>query len=113
MDNQIIDLAKKCLQSVFTVEKYNKEILDEDIYKVTFIRNMIEDCCDYIGKETDIDASSIGNNLQEYAQNLFVEFCIKNIPEDELSDINFNIQDREVEMSDYFNYMYKHLEYPE
>ena len=112
MDNRIIDLAKSCLQSAFTVKKYNTEILDEDLYKVLFIRNMIEDCSNYIGKNSDIDVALISNDLQEYSRKLFVEFCIKNIPKEELSDENFNIQSRKDEMSDYFNYMYKHLEYP-
>ncbi|MCD4817280.1 MAG: hypothetical protein K8S23_01145 [Candidatus Cloacimonetes bacterium] len=113
MNDIIIGLAKSCIKSVFTAEKYDNEILDEDSRRIMFIRNLIEESLDFIKNHyKDLDFLLFSNELKQYALELFIKQCIENISTEEKLENDFNIQEEKDEITEYFDYIYLHLKYP-
>jgi hypothetical protein len=110
----ILTTSKVGIRSIFSVKKYNKEILDEDLSRILFIRNYIEEYSLYV-EETckDFNAEEYSTELKKYALQLFLIECEEAIPEEEKNSVDFNVEDRQKEDAGYFNYIYDNLKYPE
>ena len=69
----LINISKIGIRSIFTAKKYDTEILDEDLRRILFIRNYLEESLQFV-KETykDVDAKVYSNE-----QNLFDGCYIK------------------------------------
>ena len=114
MTDSIIKISKAGLRSIFTVNKYDAEILDEDLSRILFIRNFIEESLLSV-KETckGINAEEYFNELKKYALELFLTYCEESIPEEEKNSKNFNLETHQQEDKEYFNYIYDNRKYPE
>ena len=114
MTDSIIKISKAGLRSIFTVNKYDAEILDEDLNRILFIRNFIEESLLSV-KETckGINAEEYFNELKKYALELFLTYCEESIPEEEKNSKNFNLETHQQEDVEYFNYIYDNRKYPE
>ena len=68
MIDNLLSILKIGIRSVFTVKKYDSEILDEDLNRILFIRNYIEECSLYV-KETNenINEGECSTILKSYA----------------------------------------------
>jgi len=80
MTDNIIEISKAGLRSIFTVNKYDDEILDEDLSRILFIRNFIEESILSV-KDTrkGINAEEYINELKKYALELFLTYCEESI----------------------------------
>jgi len=114
MTDSIVKITKAGLRSIFTVNKYDAEILDEDLSRILFIRNFIEESLLSV-KETckGINAEEYFNELKKYALELFLTYCEESIPEEEKNSKNFNLKTHQQEDEEYFNYIYDNCKYPE
>lgn len=114
MIDNILTISKIGIRSVFTVKKYDSEILDEDLSRILFIRNYIEECLLYV-KETskDINAGECFTELKKYALELFLIQCKDAISDEEKNSEEFNLEAHQKEDADFFNYIYDNLKYPE
>lgn len=114
MIDNILTISKIGIKSVFTVKKYDSEILDEDLSRILFIRNYIEECSLYV-KETNIgiNTEEYFTELKKYALELFLIQCEEAIPDEEKNSEDFSLEVHQKEDADYFNYIYDNLKYPE
>lgn len=114
MIDNILTISKIGIRSVFTVKKYDSEILDDDLSRILFIRNYIEECSLYV-KETSksINVGEYLTELKKYALELFLIQCEEAIPDEEKNSEDFNLEVHQKEDKDYFNYIYVNLKYPE
>ena len=110
----IIKISKIGLRSIFTVKKYDAEILDEDLNRILFIRNYLEESLLFV-KETykGVNSEEYFNELKKYALELFLVQCEEEIPDEERNSGDFNLETHQKEDADYFNYIYDNLQYPE
>ncbi len=110
----LIEVTKSSILGIFTVEKYNKEILDEDLSKILVIRNIIEECANYVSKSNNkIHLDLFKKKLIEYALELFTEWCFQNIPNEVKLKKGFDTKNEREEIIKYFKHIYTHLNYPE
>lgn len=118
MENKMIDIliniSKIGLRSVFTAKKYDTEILEEDLRRILFIRNYLEESLQFV-KETykDVDAKVYISELKNYALELFMKQCEEVMPDEEKNSVNFNFEKHREEDKEFFNYVYDNLKYPE
>ena len=114
MIDNVLTISKIGIRSVFTVEKYDSEILDEDLSRILFIRNYIEECSLYL-KETskNINVGEYSTILKSYALELFLKQCEEAIPDEVKNSEDFNREEHQKEDEDYFNYIYDNQKYPE
>ena len=114
MINNIFTISKIGIRSVFTAKKYSSEILQEDLNRILFIRNYIEECSLFI-KETSkgINTEEYVAELKNYALELFLIQCEEAIPDEEKKSEDFNLEVHQKEDAEYFNYIYDNLKYPE
>ena len=114
MNDNILTISKIGIRSVFTVKKYDSEILDEDLSRISFIRNYIEECLVYV-KETNkvINTEEYLIELKKYALELFLIQCKEAIPDEEKNSKDFNLEVHQKEDAEYFNFIYDNLKYPE
>lgn len=114
MIDNILNISKIGILSIFTVKKYDAEILDEDLSRILFIRNYIEECLLYVkGRYKEIDAEEYHNELKKFALELFLKYCEEAIPDEEKNSKDFNLEIHRKEDKDFFNYIYDNLKYPE
>ncbi len=109
MIDVVLNMSKVSIRSVFTAKKYDAEILDEDLRRILFIRNLIEESSEYVkNHHKEIDAELYARRLKEYALELFLEQCkeARSDDDDDCEDLDFDEQE-------YFNYIYQNLEYPD
>lgn len=114
MIDNVLTISKIGIRSVFTVKKYDSEILDEDLSRILFIRNYIDECSQCV-KETNkgINVEEYFTELKKYALELFLIQCEDAIPDEEKNSEDFNLENHQKEDADYFNYIYDNLKYPE
>jgi len=110
----IIDISKIGIRSIFTAKKYDTQILDEDLRRILFIRNYIEESLLFV-KETyeEVDAKVYFNELKKYALELFVKQCEVAISDEERNSEDFSFENHKEEDAKFFNYIYDNLKYPE
>ena len=86
--------------------------MHEDLNRILFIRNYIEECSQFI-KETrkDINAGEYIAELKNYALKLFLIQCKEAIPNEEKKSKDFNLEVHQKESAEYFNYIYDNLKY--
>ncbi len=114
MIDSIIEISKTGLRSIFTVKKYDTEILDEDLNRILFIRNFIEESLLFVQEAyTEVNAEEYFNELKKYALELFLIQCEEAIPDEEKNSEGFSLEIHQQEDKDYFNYIYDNLKYPE
>ena len=114
MIDKILTISKIGIRSIFTVKKYNTEILEEDLSRILFIRNYIEECILFVTEGyKEISAEEYQNELKKYALELFLKYCEETIPDEEKNSKDFNLEIYRKEDKDYFNYIYDNLKYPE
>ena len=46
----LINISKVSIRSIFTAKKYDNEILDEDLRRILFIRNLLEESFEFVKK---------------------------------------------------------------
>ena len=64
----ILNISKVSIKSIFTAGKYDTEILDDDLHRILFIRNLIEESSKYVkNNHKEIDAAVYVRKLKEYA----------------------------------------------
>lgn len=114
MIDNLLSILKIGIRSVFTVKKYDSEILDEDLNRILFIRNYIEECSLYV-KETNenINEGECSTILKSYALELFLKQCEEAISDEDKNSKDFNLEELHKEDEDYFNYIYDNQKYPE
>ena len=109
----LIEISKVGIRSIFTAKKYDDEILDEDLRRIMFIRNYIEESLKFVkDKHKDIEAGIYVSELKKYALGLFMEQCEEAISDEDKNSEEFNLKNRQAEDNEYFNYVYENLEYP-
>lgn len=114
MNDNILTISKIGIKSVFTAKKYDSEILDEDLYRILFIRNYIEECSLYVKERCeDIDVDEYFAELKKYALEMFLIQCEEAIPNEEKNREDFNLEAHQQDDADFFNYIYDNLKYPE
>lgn len=114
MIDNILVISKIGIKSVFTVKKYDSGILDEDLSRILFIRNYIDECSLFIKENNkDINAREYIAELKNYALELFLIQCKEAIPDEEKNREDFNLEVHQKEDADFFNYIYDNLKYPE
>jgi hypothetical protein len=113
MYDNILTISKVGIKSIFTAKKYDSEILGEDLHRILFIRNYIEECSLYV-KETckDIDVVEYFAELKKYALEMFLIQCEEATPNEEKNRKDFNLEAHQQDDTDYFNYIFDHLKYP-
>lgn len=110
----ITNISKIGIRSIFTVKKYDSEILDEDLSRVLFIRNYLEESLLFVKENyKEVDAKVYFNELKEYAVDLFMKQCEEAIPEEEKNSKGFNLENHKKEDKEFFEYVYNNLKYPE
>ena len=114
MIDVIINISKIGIRSIFTAEKYDPEILDEDLRRILFIRNYLEESLQFV-KETyiEVDTEVYICELRKYALELFMKQCEEAIPDEEKNSKDFNLDNHKKEDEEFFNYIYDNLKYPE
>lgn len=113
IDDTLI-ILKIGIRSIFTVKKYDSEILDEDLSRILFIRNYIEECSLYVKEISQgVNAEKYFAELKKYALELFMIQCEDAIPDEEKNCEYFNLEAHQEEDADYFNYIFDNLKYPE
>ena len=113
MTDILIGLTKSSIFSLFSVKKLDREILDEDLKRIMLIRNLIEEGSDFIKNNCDgINVNSYNSELNQYACDLFIEFCLDEIPEENRRSDDFDITKEIGEIKEYFDYIYANLKYP-
>lgn len=111
-DNTLI-ISKIGIRSVFTVNKYDPEILEDDLSRIIFIRNYIEECSLYVKEvRQDINTEEYFTALKKYALELFLIQCEDTISDVERNSECFNLKTHQKENADYFNYLFDNLKYP-
>ncbi|WP_289053547.1 hypothetical protein [Carboxylicivirga marina] len=114
MSDKLLTISKIALKSIFTAKRYDTEILEEDLSRIMFIRNYIDECTEYVKENgIDINTEEYISELKNYALELFLIQCEEAIPPKEKNSKGFNLNDQQVEDAEYFNYIYNNLEYPE
>ena len=110
----ILEISKIGLRSVFTAKKYSKTILEEDLNRILFIRNYIEESLLFVKENyEDVNAEEFYNELKKYARELFLIQCKEAIRDEVKNSENFDLETYQKESADYFNYIYDNLEYHE
>ena len=113
MRDILIGLSKSSIESIFTVKKYSKEILEEDLERILFIRNLIEYEAEFIKVHCkEINIAQYVNELKKFALELFINQCVEAIPIEDKNKDDFDLKEHKDEGCDYFNYIYLNLEYP-
>jgi hypothetical protein len=114
MIDNVLTISKIGIKSVFTAKKYDSEILEEDLCRILFIRNYIEECSLYV-KETseNINVGEYSTILKSYALELFLKQCEEEISDEDKNDEDFDLEEYQKEDEDYFNYIYDNQKYPE
>jgi hypothetical protein len=109
MIDVILNVSKVSIKSIFTADKYNAEILDDDLHRILFIRHVVEESSDHVKyNHKDLDAELYARKLKEYALELFLQQCEEARAEEGNDNENHVLEDRE-----YFNYIYDNLAYPD
>ncbi len=110
----LVNMSKVSIRSIFTAKKYDSEILDEDLGRILFIRNLIEESVEFVKEyQKDIDVELYTSKLKKYALELFLKQCEEAITDEEKNSKEFNLENHKKEDSEYFNYIYSNLKYPE
>jgi len=110
----LINISKIGIKSIFTAKKYDTEILDEDLRRILFIRNYLEESLLFVKKTyKEVDTEVYFSELKKYALELFVKQCKEAIPDEERNSEDFNFENHKEENVEFFNYIYDNLEYPE
>lgn len=110
----LISLSKVSVKSIFTAKKYDSEILDEDLQRILFIRNLLEESLEFIMKNyKEIDTDRYLEELKNYAIELFIKQCAEAISEEEKVSEDFNPEEDREEDRKFFNYVYSNLKYPD
>ncbi len=110
----LINISKIGIRSIFTAKKYDTEILDEDLRRILFIRNYLEESLLFVKKTyKEVDAKVYFSELKKYALELFVKQCIEAIPDEERNSEDFDFENHKKEDVEFFNYIYDNLKYPE
>ncbi len=114
MIDVLINISKIGIRSIFTAKKYDTEILDEDLRRIMFIRNYLEESLQFV-KETykEVDIEVYFSELRKYALELFMKQCEEAIPDEEKNSEDFNLENHKKEDEEFFNYIYDNLKYPE
>ena len=114
MTDILISISKIGLRSIFTAKKYDTEILDEDLRRILFIRNYLEESLLFV-EETykEVDSKVYFSELKEYAVELFMKQCEEATPDEEKDSEDFNLENQKKEDEEFFNYVYNNLKYPE
>ena len=114
MIENITNISKIGIRSIFTVKRYDTEILDEDLNRILFIRNYLEESLVFV-KETykGVNTEEYFSELKKYALKLFMKQCEEAISDDEKNEEDFNLENHQKEDEEYFNYIYDNLKYPE
>ncbi|AFU68742.1 hypothetical protein P700755_001930 [Psychroflexus torquis ATCC 700755] len=109
----LINISKIGLKSIFTAKKYDTEILDEDLKRILFIRNYVEESLLFI-QETykEVDAKVYFNELKGYAVELFVKQCEESISDEEKNGEDFNLENHKKADEEFFDYVYENMKYP-
>jgi len=110
----LVNMSKVSIRSIFTAKKYDTEILDEDLRRILFIRNLLEESFEFVKENhKDIDAELYLSKLKKYALELFVKQCEEEIADEEKNSEEFNLENHKKEDREFFNYIYSNLKYPE
>jgi hypothetical protein len=110
----LINISKIGLKSIFTAKKYDTEILDEDLKRILFIKNYLEENLLFVKENyKEVDSNVYFNELKEYAVELFSKQCEEAISEEEKNSKDFNLENHKKEDMEFFEYVYTNLEYPE
>ena len=114
MIEKITNISKIGIRSIFTIKRYDTEILDEDLKIIIFIRNYLEESLLFV-KETykEVNAEEYYIELKKYALKLFIKQCEEAISDDKENDKDFNLENHKKDDEEYFNYIYDNLKYPE
>jgi len=114
MEELLTGLAKAAIKSVFTVQKYNSDILYEDLDRIVFIRNLIEESAEYIKANCKgLKVANYNKAMKEYALELYILQCMEAIPDEDKKDEDFDIEEEKEDIINYFEYIYKNLKFPE
>ena len=110
----LINISKIGIRSIFTAKKYDTEILEEDLRRILFIRNYLEESLQFV-KETykDVDAKVYISELKKYALELFMKQCEEAMPDEEKNSLDYNFEKHREEHKEFFNYVYDNMKYPE
>lgn len=112
--NTLIEIFKVGIKSIFTAKKYDTEILSEDLSRILFIRNYLEESLIFVTENyNEIDTKAYFSELKNYALELFMEQCKEAIPNEEKNSIEFNLEEHQTENKVFFNYIFENLKYPE
>ena len=110
----LLNISKVGIHSVFTAKKYDSEILDEDLRRILFIKNYIEESLQFVKENhKEIDSKKYFKELKEYALELFMKYCEDSIPDEERNSNEFDLEEHRAEDEEFFNYIYDNLKYPE
>jgi hypothetical protein len=110
----LINISKIGISSIFTKKKYDAEILDEDLRRILFIRNYLEESLLFVKKTyKEVDAKVYFIELKKYALELFMKQCEEAIPDEEKNSEYFNFENHKEENEEFFNYIYDNLKYTE
>jgi len=114
MNDNLIDIAKVGIRSIFTAKKYDTEILDEDLSRILFIRNYIEESLLFVKENhTELDEKVYFNELKKYALELFMEQCEEARLDERINSKEFNLEEYQKENEEFFNYVYDNMKYPD
>lgn len=114
VNDTLIEISKIGIRSIFTVKKYDSEILDEDLSRILFIKNYIEDSLQFVEENySKIDAKVYFNELKKYALELFMEQCEETRLDEKISSKEFNLEEYQKEDKEFFNYVYDNRKYPD
>lgn len=67
----LLDVSKVGIKSIFTAEKYVDGVLDEDLTRILFIRNYLEESVQFVEEHhKEIDTDLYLSTLKQYALDL-------------------------------------------
>ena len=114
MMDTLTEISKIGIKSIFTAEKYNNELLEEDLDRITFIRNYIEEYVLYANKAySDFNTEEYSQRLKNYALEFFLKQCEDLLSDEEKDSDDYDSMKQRNENEAYFNYIFDNLEYPE
>lgn len=112
--NILLMMSESSIRGVFNIEKYEEDLLRDDLERITVVRCMIEENIFFVkDKHQEIDAKLYETKLISYTEKLFLNICAKerNVPEHKKKKIN---EEEEIKKDKaFFKYLYEELEYPD
>ena len=110
----LIEISKIGIKSIFTAKKYDTEILDEDLNRILFIRNYLEESLIFVTENyKEIDAKVYFCELKNYALELFMGQCEEARLNEKINSKEFNLKEYQKEDKEFFNYVYDNMKYPD